>query len=584
MNIVSVKQLLAHSDYGLEEPTLNALVADANNYSVLLLQPQGRIEADQAGIRNRDGDLAYSQFIEFLGKAATLGADLVVTPEYSTPWNVIREAINGADKRPAYGKLWALGCESIKYSALQQFKDEVSEQATVIFEEMEPDDNRIVDPLVYLFRTFERRGDGQQKLVVLIQFKTHAMSDAHDFEKNLLQLGKDVYQFGAYGAGISLTSFICADAFAVTDDIAQRVYDRSLILHVQLNPEPRHQQFLECRARLLGRSGDSTEIICLNWASNVEFLVNGDIKKWRNISGSAWYVKLQGQEFDSDDVTLAQSHRKGFYYTRLSPFRTHALFFNFQPSVYRLTASKVVRLGVPGAVGQRKGPRLTEVMNWDNANNIWVIVENLDDGFLDLTGNIGDVADQLKAVYDHCPLACERLVALCAGNEDETLDWFHPAKLDSFTLDQTEVIKRITFCQDPDVAAVQFRNRRLSQCAFLWTILQTQPLPESLKADANGFILNWTRAAPQQNLLCAGGERATVMYLAEGSDQSTIERTYRNARERIRRSMNEEAADFAKHRVVLWYRDIAGNLKCRWTTPSIDRQRDESEYDIARTT
>lgn len=581
MNIVSVTQLLARPDYGLNVPMLNVLVADANNYSVLLLQPQARIEADQAGIRNKDKALATKQFSDFLAKAMSSEADLVVTPEYSTPWSVLREAINGADKGPASRKLWALGCESIKYCELQQFKDEISQHATVIFEEITPDNSRVVDPLAYVFRT-SASSDGQQKLVVLVQFKTHAMEDGHDFERNLLQLGNDVYQFGTYGAGISLTSLICADAFSVSDGVAQQIYDRALILHIQLNPDPRNQIFLGCRARLLGCFGDSTEIICLNWARDVEFWVNNEHKKCENISGSAWYGKIQ--EFDSDDTTLSQNHRMGLYYTNLKPHRAHALFFNFNPAVFRIETSKVVRLGSLGPAGLRKGPRLIEVLNWFYEDQTWAAIGSSDDGFLTIVGNSGDAAVQVRNIFNICPLACERLLALCAGKADSSLKWFRPDELDSFLLDQRELINRITFCQDSNPDAVGFRNRRLSRCAQLWTILQTHQLPAIFEAGENGFELVWSLDAPHQNLRCAGGERATVMYLGEETDEATITSTYKSARERIRLSMNEEAADHAKFRVVLWYRDMAGNVQCRWNPPVIDRQRNESEYDIGRMT
>ena len=581
MNIVSVTQVLAHPDYGLDAPLLNILVADANNYSVLLLQPQARIDATQAGIRNRDGVQASAQFEDFLEKAIASGSDLVVTPEYSTPWNVLRDAINGADKGPEQGKLWALGCESIRYSELQRFRDEISEHTTVIFEEMAPDNSRFVDPLAYVFRTTEAHGDGQLKLVVLVQFKTHAMADNHDFERNLLQLGSDVYQFGNYRAGISLTSLICSDVFAVTDDIAQKVYDRSLILHIQLNPEPRHQWFLESRAKLLGFPGDSTEIICLNWASGVKIWIDNELDKWPNIAGSAWYGKMR--EFDSDDVTLSQNHRRGLYYTNLKHHRAHALFFNFNPSVYCLTASKVVRLDVAAPVGRRRGPQLDAVYNWDSTSNTWATIETSDDGFPSIVNECGGAADQVSAVFNVCPLACERLLALCAGNADAKSNWYHPDKLDSFLLGQSELINRITFCQDSHPDAAQFRVRRLRRCAHLWNILQTtHRLPEPLKAGENGFVLDWAADAPHQNLLCAGGERATAMYLSEDSDDATIERTYKTARERIRLSMGEEEADHAKHRVVLWYRDTNGELQRRWAPPVIDRQRGESEHDIGR--
>lgn len=579
MDIVPATQILA--DHGFDEPRLNVLLADANNYSVLLLQPEGQIEATQAGIRNRDRELAGAQFMGVLAEATASQPDLVVTPEYSTPWEALRAAIVGADKGPTQGKLWALGCESIKYSELQSIKHEIAEIATVIFEGMDSDDNRFVDPLAYVFRTTESHGDGQPKLVVLVQFKTHAMADKHEFEKNRLQLGSSVYRFGRYGTGISLTSLICSDVFAVTEDVAKQVYDRSLILHIQLNPEPRHQNFLECRAKLLGLSDDNTEIICLNWASGVEIWIDGQRNPWGNIAGSAWYGKMQ--EFDSHDATLSQNHRRGLYYASLKHHRAHALFLNFSPATYLLTASKVARIGVPGPVAGRRGPQLDAVLNWDSVKHTWAATTASDDGFLAIVVHCGAAAEQVRAVFNVCPLACERLLALCAGNADVSLDWFHPRKLDSFALDQRELILRITFCQDSHADAAQFRVRRLRRCAHLWTILQTpNALPEVLKPDANGFVLDWTPDAPHQNLRCAGGERATVMYLGEDSDDATIERTYKTARERVRRTLDEEVGDRAKYRVVLWYRDTNGQARRHWVPPAVDRQRGESEYDIGR--
>lgn len=581
MNIIKVNQVLANHNHGLNSPQLEVLVPDENNYSILLLQPEGDIEAEQTGIRNRNGDIASAQFSNFLEKAKALGADLVVTPEYSTPWNVLRALINDMNKCPERGKLWALGCESIRYSELQQFRDEVSNHAIVIFEEMVSDDSRFVDPLAYVFYTTESQDEDQFRLVVLVQFKTHAMADSHDFERNILQPGNNVYQFGNYGEGISLTSLICSDVFAVSDNIAQKIYDRSLILHIQMNPEPRHQKFLESRAKLLGSHGDSTEIICLNWASRVKILINNKSTEWPDIAGSAWYGKMQ--EFDSQDVTLSKNHRRGLYYSTLKPYRAHTLFFNYNPSIFYLIASKVMRHCVPGPVGRRRGPQLDQTYNWNNANDAWETTPDSNDGFLIIVNECGGAADQVSKIFNECPLACERLLALCAGNADKNLDWYHPGKLDSFSLDQNELIKRITFCQDSHPEASQFRIKRLRRCAQLWAILHNpHQVPGALKQSESGWELIWKQDKPHQNLLCDNDEYATVMYLGEDSDDATIKRTYTAARERIRISMDEEAADRAKHRVVLWYRDTKGELQRQWTTPVIDRQRDESEFDIGR--
>ena len=221
MEIISVNNIL--KEERLNEPTLNALTGDANNYSVLLFQPQGKINATPEAVRNSDEGLARFQFSKFLEEAREQQADLVVTPEYSMPWTVLREAISDPSKGPAPGKLWALGCEGIKYSEIKGLRDSLKHHAKVIFEEMTADDGKFVDPLAYVFQTTKKGNDEKTILVMLIQFKTCAMADSYEFEKNRLQIGNSVYQFGKYHADISLVSIICSDVFAFTDQIAQKV-------------------------------------------------------------------------------------------------------------------------------------------------------------------------------------------------------------------------------------------------------------------------------------------------------------------------------------------------------------------------
>lgn len=579
MNIVSVTQVLAGQ--GLNAPTLNVLIADENNYSVLLFQPKGQIEATQAGIRNRDRALADAQFGEFLAEATVSKVDLVVTPEYSTPWEVLHAALEGADSGPAQGKLWALGCESINYSELVNMREELAEIATVIFEDMEPDDNQFVDPLAYVFRTTKSDSDGEPQLVVLVQFKTHAMGDPHDLERNLLQVGTKVYQFGTYGAGITLVTLICSDLLAFTDHDARQVYDRALVLHIQLNNNRQHHSLLDFRKRLLQFSGDQTELLALNWARGTHIYNDGHQLPINKFAGSAWYLKTD--HIDLDDTTVAANHRKGFYYTWLESYKTHVLFFNFQLEVFNLTASKVVRMGVAGPVGGRRGPQLNKAKSWDDSGRKWDDSEPSNDGFDDICHECNGALAQVNATYKGCPLACERLLALCAGEVDDSLNWFHLDKMDSFFLHRDELIRRITFCQASHQDAVSFRLRRIKRCAHLWNILQTPAnLPQPLLNDVNDFVLEWTPNAPHQNLLYQSGERATVMYLGEDSDDATIQKTYKAARERIRLSMDEEAGDRAKQRVVLWYRATDGNVQRRWDPPTITRQRGESEFDIGR--
>ena len=268
MDIQPVLGLLATA--GLGDPTLRALIPNEENYSVLLFQPCGHIEADSTGVRHHNRELALNQFSAFLTHARDKDIALAVTPEYSMPWEVLVEAIK-ADHGPVDGVLWALGCESIPYSELEVLKQELAGQATVLYESLRPNPQRFVDPLAYVFRAPLSDCNGPGQLVLLVQFKTCPMGDNDHFEINGLQTGTQIYQFGDVGTGIRLISLICSDAFEFSDTDAQAVYDRALVLHIQLNPEPRQGQFCQYRSLLFGSSGDATELICLNWAKVAQF-------------------------------------------------------------------------------------------------------------------------------------------------------------------------------------------------------------------------------------------------------------------------------------------------------------------------
>jgi len=581
MEIKSVSDVLAPA--GLGAPTLAALVPNEVNYKVLLMQPHGEIEGSAAGVRNRDGVLAQRQFGRFLVDARETQADLVVTPEYSMPWAVLVGAIKGGIV-PSQGKLWVLGCESITYSDLENLKQDLAPCATVLCETLQPDPQRFTDPLAYVFVAAPIEGDGAARIVVLVQFKTHPMGDDNHFEINGLQRGTLVYQFGGVGASLKLVSLICSDAFAFHDAHAEAIYDRALVVHIQLNPKPRQEQYRRYRDRLLAFGGDATELICLNWARDVHESCGGQVSSWHNIAGSAWYLKPD--KFDERDATLCANHRRGLYYTWLQPLRAHALFFNFEPATYLLEASKVAHIGVLAAISRRRGPQLTKTCVWNDATSAWVEQVAVEDGFAAIVGESGHAKDDMERIADRNPLDAERVLALCAGKIGNTDDWHSVRQLDSCVIDASEVIRRLTFCQDTDQDAGEFRVRRLKRCAHLWDILKTDDrLPPALADLRNGFCLEWSAAYPHQNAMSANGQRATVIYMGEEASDRQIEATAKTIAEFLHRTAatpNEGLS--ARQRLAVWFRRDNGEIDCydphRYA--KIDQTGDTSEYDIGR--
>jgi|SRR5579859_211624 len=579
MLITSVAEVLA--PLGLASPTLDVLTPDINNYSVLLVQPQGHIEASVAGVRNRDGERARDQFGQFLTRAHEIQVDLAITPEYSMPWGVLVAAIK-AGTVPATGKIWALGCESIEYSRLEEIKQELAECAIVVFEHLESDPGRFMDPLAYVFVAQPTNG-APARIVVLVQFKTHPMGDADHFEINGLQRGTQIYRFGPPGQGIGLISLICSDVFDFLDHHAQAVYDRGLVVHIQLNAKPRHEQFRLYRDRLLRFQGDMTEVICLNWAKNVCQWSGGQEKPWSNIAGSAWYIK--SEKFDDRDASLCANHRKGFYYTWLWPLRTHAMFFNYDPAMFVVQASKVAHIGVPAAVSRRRGPQLTNTLVWDEGGKAWVDQIAARDGFDGVMAESGSAKEELERICHASPLAVERVVALSAGRIASGESWYAVQSLDSCRIDATEVIRRITFCQDTNEDATTFRIDHLKRCGYLLEILKdASKLPPSLEDLKDGVHFEWTAASPHQNVISATGNRATAIYMGEGSSTGQIDKVSRRAAENLHRTSRDGRESLrAKQRLAVWFRQgdtIVLNDPNRYV--KIDQTGDISEFDIGR--
>lgn len=549
---------------GFDPPELDALIPSPAIYKALLIQPQGEIEADRDGVRHLNRALAEAQFDHFLSTAVKKKVDLAVSPEYSLPWNVLVRALK-TGMTPVRGKLWALGCESIKYDELVKLRNELAPYAKVIFEVLDADEEKFLDPLAYVF-TVVGGGAVGSTTVLLVQFKTKPMGDDYQFEVKGLQCGKKVYEFGGSGRP-RILSLICSDAIGFPDDNAKRIYDRALIIHIQLNPKPRQTQFREYRTKLFGfEKEQATELICLNWARNVNVWFGGKKIAWRNISATAWYSKwwtLKGLE-----QFVNQNHRKGLYYTWLNPDHSHALFFNFDPALFLIVVTKIVQTGTQGSLIRRLGPQLEDRFVWDNDEALWKSQEDFaDDGF---AAQIREscVEEAAQQIQGKDALEIERILALSAGeisSGKKSESWYTLSTLDSCVIDETEIILRLTFCQDTEKVASDFRMKRLKRFANLLNILSDpNNLPPALWDFRQTFSFNWSEKTPHQNVKSERGE-ATVIYLGEEVTERFVQNTAEWTEVLLGRGKDFEQNLTAQQRLVIWYRDL-GKLK-RYAIP-----------------
>jgi len=367
------------------------------------------------------------------------------------------------------------------------------------------------------------------------------------------------------------------------DQQAQQIYSDALIIHIQLNPDPRHVEFRSYRDRLLRYPGDHTELVCLNWASNICCqLGEAPKKQWGNIAGSAWY--LRPDKFDDGDAVLLQNHKRGLYYTWLRPDNFHALFFNYDPAVFILETSKVFHHAVAGVVSRRRGPQTLSTLAWDSSSNSWISGPDPNDGFAVAVQEAGDALGQMQALAAVNPLHAERALALAAGKAGPDTGWYRPRLLDSCVIERTEVIKRMTFCQDNSPDAAEFRTRRFRRIKDMVRILKNERLPAFLSDFKGGFTLDWSSAHPQQNAKSSSGQYATVIYMGEDASMPVIEQAYVNAADNLHKtSRNADESTALKQRLALWYRDD-GQLKIfrEHHFTDIDKPSGVSEVEFTR--
>jgi len=567
---------------GLSAPSINALVPDEKNYSVLLMQPEAHIEADADGVRHHDSDLAQRQFGSFLSDACATKADLAITPEYSMPWETLIGAI-GEGNTPSEGKLWVLGCESLKYGELEKFKQDLDPVATVLFEKLQPDPGRFVNPLAYVFLSPSCEDDKPLNLVILVQFKTYPMGDHDHFETNGMQRGTCIYQFGGIGESIKLLSLICSDALDLKEAQIRAIYHQALVIHIQLNPNPREMRFRRYREEMFLLNGDATEVICLNWARNVHHYHGRQTDQWHNASASAWY--LRPNKFDRRDATLCANHHRGLYYTWHEPLHANTLVFNYEPAAYLLEATKVAHIGVPAAVSRRRGPQLSKRCIWDDAASIWAEETTAECGFSSIVDEIGPAKDEIERIANSNPINAERILALCAGKISHHADWYNVCHLDSFIINMSETVYRITFCQDNADKAHEFRVVVLRRCRCLWDILNKDVyLPTALVDFKQGFRFAWSKDYPHQNAISGEGQRATVIYMGEEVSQDKVEATFKGMAEKLQRAFSSPDESLsARQRLAVWFRDHEGiNLFEPHRYVKIDQECDTSEFDIGR--
>lgn len=550
--------LLARS---LTNPSLDALNPNDQSYRALLLQPAGPILADNTRIGPLDLAFADKQATSFLKLAAEKGHHLVVTPEYYLPIQTLLKCVQNGTF-PATGALWALGCESMTPAQLESFKADCNGYCDVIFEEdtAAAIQGIYYDPVAYCFVT--KDVEGKKRRVVLLQFKTISSRDLHFFENKNLRCGNVIYQFKGVEEELSLATIICSDAFNVAPDEALRrqLSRNSTLLHIQLNPKPKHTGYMRYRVDTFSKNKDlnNCDIVCLNWAENMVQVdkPDGNSEAWKNESGSAWYIS--DHRCSSNDDEVENNEQQGLYYSRHVNQR-HVLHFHFAAAAFELTVAKIVQLGYR-VHDNHLGPKMDVRYTWRDDQESWMPnAENPDPGLSNLYALSPDVASafsSLKAVDSR--LQVERAIALSCGLSKCKETWFKAGELEACRLGEDEVVRRVTLALDRDVAARNARESSIKKVAALNNILATKKLPLQIHDLGGGDArIMWSPDFPHVNVFKDGRQPALVAYLGMDPSPETIHSVSDAAYELLRRENN----DNHKHRIAVCFHTIDGQAE-----------------------
>lgn len=255
---------------GATYPQLDVCTNNGSPLMVLQWQCGGEITIDAVSGVSKTDPLFIEKARKFIQLALTSRAGLVLTPEYSFPYQVLDELIADSTRWPAQGKLWCFGSQGDNRDSFLNRLREWSGIANVIVIDLalgRLENNSFVSPLFYLFT------DTSNRLIVIPQFKTGSMADPRSaFEGPGLCRGFDLVIIDDAHTDCHnvFLSLICADILHITyDEIRVHLQQKAIILfHPQLNYEPRHQDMLSFRQGLLNLSNEEVRIITLNWSDN----------------------------------------------------------------------------------------------------------------------------------------------------------------------------------------------------------------------------------------------------------------------------------------------------------------------------
>jgi len=536
---------------------LIALQRNSQRYSTLLYQHEGILSANKNKVGNRNS--VIRQFQSFLNLAKKRNIDLVLTPEYSCPWNIISSIILNTKQWPQEGKLWVLGCESIKIDEIKLFKSKHAGDNTIIYydESVYSSNKSFLDPIIYLFQAKHKNNS---KLVVIIQFKTHHMGvwSGGDLERNNLIQGKEIYIIRNSVNSIYFMSLICSEAMNLSSElngenrIAIDWEDKPyLIFNPQLNPDPAHADFISFR-KYVFQSNDK-EIISLNW--QVSSKIANEKMLDNNFSRSGFYIKSNEIELIKEN-RIIENHNKGLYYFNNKKNR-HTYLLSSDPHCFLIEIPPVKISNAQPTQIRKDGPEVIEVFTLNDQKSSLISIKSVCDKHIDYLTETGCVNSFLlnptNSVLDK-----ERLVCLSTGdvNGEAKINWCNISNVRSIYMDENQEINgRLTVAQNTCLESLRIRTKYIDVIKELKKILDDKNNhPDSLSDyKTEKLVLSYYNDSYLDhyrfNIIGEKGQRiyATVAFVGS-MPNSHIDKVYYTMRELFNRTDSKDI-----ERVVVFY-------------------------------
>jgi hypothetical protein len=469
-------------------------------------------------------------FSSALALARDKHADLVVAPEYSVPWSALEHELEHFGG-PNTGQLWVLGCESLTIIEVVQLISRFERFGVVMHEDVDPESvepttAQYMNPLVYLFRT-KVIGSANERLAIIVQFKTEPSGDPENTEVEGMARGQEIYLFEGPRDQVRLITFICSDVLSLSGENLDRVYEESLIIHIQLNERPRTTPYAAYRRRLFNAKCDRSELICLNWASGITYHIEGKSEPVQKTNASCSSWSSRSSEIATSDERVEPNQRKGLYYTHHDKEKLHMLHFSFQPAAFLLRATKVKHSGVPAGQSYRRGPELLEVFEWKDGE--WgARTEQLSDGFQQFCLDFEGVGAPLQVMHQASPLGVERATLITCGEFIAGNTWHHANNLSSAKIGDDEIVNRVTVTQDPDSNSIAKRGERVSKLKALSDLGPHIPFRAPLEDLRAGFAFRWSASHPFCNVESNDSARkpATIVFAGIGLASAALRGLY----------------------------------------------------------